>query len=138
MPSAPSSRAPADHIVLPEIISKEPLGPAVRQDDVKWLNIVKWTQFAMLNAEELGVGARNIDEAMKSQRPAVSRLLGPEGNFGEQLGLTNDWAARIVRLVGNYGEVFEANVGTNSKLAMPRGINSLWDRGGIQYAPPIR
>ena len=130
--------APADHIVLPEIISKEPLGPAVRQDDVKWLNIVKWTQFAMLNAEELGVGARNIDEAMKSQRPAVRRLLGLEGNFGEQLGLTNDWAARIVRLVGNYGEVFEANVGTNSKLAMPRGINSLWDRGGIQYAPPIR
>ena len=129
---------PRDHIILPDIISKEPLGPVVRQDDVRWFTIVKWTQFAMVNADELGVSRGNIDEAMKSGKPSVRRLLGKEGNFGQQLGLTNDWAARIVRLVGNYGEVFERNVGTSSRLGIPRGINSLWDRGGIQYAPPVR
>ena len=130
--------APRDHIILPDIISKEPLGPVVRQDDVQWLNIVKWTHYATVNAEELGVTQDNLGEAMKSQRPAIRRLLGLEGAFGEQLGLTKDWAARAVRLVGNYGEVFERNVGTGSELAIPRGINSLWNRGGIQYAPPIR
>jgi general L-amino acid transport system substrate-binding protein len=130
--------APRDHVILPDIISKEPLGPVVRQDDVQWLNVVKWTHFAMVNAEELGVSTKTIGEAMSSQKPSVRRLLGLEGSFGEQLGLTKDWAARIVRQVGNYGEVFESNVGTESKLAIPRGINSLWDRGGIQYAPPIR
>jgi len=130
--------APLDHDILPDIISKEPLGPAIRQDDPQWQTIVKWAHFAMVNAEELGVSRANIDEAMKSQRPDVRRLLGLEGSYGEQLGLTKDWAARIVRLVGNYGEVFERNVGSSSKLAIPRGINSLWDRGGIQYAPPIR
>jgi general L-amino acid transport system substrate-binding protein len=129
---------PADHTILPDIISKEPLGPAVRQDDVQWMNIVKWVHFAMLSSEELGIDQKNIGEAMQSQKPSVRRLLGVEGSLGEQLGLTKDWAARIVRLVGNYGEVFERNVGTASKLAIPRGINSLWDRGGIQYAPPIR
>ena len=129
---------PRDHIILPEIISKEPLGPVVRQDDVKWLNIVKWTYFAMVNAEELGMSRTNIDEAMKSQKPSVRRLLGLEGNYGEQLGLTKDWAARVVRLVGNYGEMFERNVGTGSKLGIPRGLNQLWNKGGIQYAPPIR
>jgi general L-amino acid transport system substrate-binding protein len=129
---------PTDHVILPDIISKEPLGPAVRQDDVQWLNIVKWTHFAMLNAEELGVGRSTIDEALTSQKPDVKRLVGTDGSYGEQLGLSKDWAVRILRLVGNYGEVFERNVGTGSKLAIPRGINSLWDRGGIQYAPPIR
>jgi general L-amino acid transport system substrate-binding protein len=129
---------PRDHIILPEIISKEPLGPAVRQDDVKWLNIVKWTQFAMVNADELGVSRHNLGEAMKSQKPSIRRLLGLEGDFGKQLGLANDWAANVLRLVGNYGEVFEANVGTGSKLGIPRGINQLWSKGGIQYAPPIR
>jgi general L-amino acid transport system substrate-binding protein len=129
---------PLDQVVLPEVISKEPLAPAVRQDDVQWLNIVKWTVFAMINAEELNVGRATLDEAMKSQKPDVRRLLGLEGNLGEQIGLSKDWAARIVRLVGNYGEVFERNVGVDSKLAIPRGLNSLWDRGGIQYAPPIR
>jgi len=129
---------PRDHIILPDVISKEPLAPVVRQDDVQWLEIVKWTQFAMINAEELGVGKENLDEALKSQKPSVRRLLGLEGKFGEQLGLTRDWAARIIRLVGNYGEVYERNVGTGSKLGIPRGLNSLWDRGGIQYAPPIR
>ena len=130
--------APPDHVILPDIISKEPLGPVVRQDDVQWLNIVKWTHYAMVNAEELGVGMQNIGAAATSQKPSIRRLLGLEERYGEQLGLSRDWAARIVRLVGNYGEVFERNVGTGSKLAIPRGINSLWDRGGIQYAPPIR
>ena len=127
-----------DHIILPDVISKEPLGPVVRQDDFQWLNIVKWTQFAMVDAEELGVGRANIDDALKSKKPSVRRLLGLEGDFGEQVGLTKDWAARIIRLVGNYADVYERNVGTGSKLAIPRGLNSLWDRGGIQYAPPIR
>ena len=129
---------PRDHVILPDIISKEPLGPVVRQDDFQWFNIVKWTQFAMINADELGVSRANLDEAMKSQKPAVRRLLGLEGDFGKRVGLTNDWAARVVRLVGNYGEVFERNVGTGSKLGIPRGLNQLWDKGGIQYAPPIR
>jgi general L-amino acid transport system substrate-binding protein len=92
----------------------------------------------MINAEELGVGGSTIDEATKSEKPSVRRLLGVEGNFGQQLGLSNDWIVRIIRGVGNYGEVFERNVGSSSKLAIARGINSLWDRGGIQYAPPIR
>lgn len=129
---------PTDHVILPDIISKEPLGPVVRKDDVQWFNIVKWTHFAMVNAEELGASSANLDEALKSQRPAVRRLLGLEGSHGEQMGLTNDWAQRIVRLIGNYAEVYERNVGTGSKLGIPRGINSLWDRGGIQYAPPVR
>ena len=131
-------KTPRDHIILPDIISKEPLGPAVRQDDFQWFNIVKWTQFAMVDANELGVSRRNIDEAMKSEKPSVRRLLGLEGDFGEKLGLTKDWAARIIRLVGNYGEAFERNVGKESKLGIPRGLNELWNRGGIQYAPPIR
>lgn len=130
--------SPRDHIILPDIISKEPLGPAVRPDDFQWFNIVKWTQFSMVDADELGVSQANIDDAMKSQKPSIRRLLGLEGDFGEKLGLTKDWAARIIRLVGNYGDVYERNVGTGSKLGIPRGLNSLWERGGIQYAPPIR
>jgi general L-amino acid transport system substrate-binding protein len=129
---------PDNHLILPEVISKEPLGPAVRQGDDQWLNIVKWTLFAMINAEEIGVGTRTIDEAMKSQKPDVKRLIGTEGNFGMELGLTNDWVVRIIRLVGNYGEVFERNVGAGSRLAIPRGLNALWNNGGILYAPPIR
>jgi general L-amino acid transport system substrate-binding protein len=129
---------PDDHIILPDVISKEPLGPAVRQGDMQWFNIVKWVNFAMINAEELGVNSQNIDEALKSEKPDVRRLLGNEGTYGEHLGLTKDWAARIVRHVGNYGEVFERNVGVGSRLGIPRGINQLWNVGGIQYAPPIR
>jgi len=131
-------RAPGDHVILPDVISKEPLGPTVRQDDPQWQTIVKWTHFAMVNAEELGVNRGNLAEALRSQRPDIRRLLGLEGSYGEQLGLTKDWVVRIVRLVGNYDDVYERNVGTGSKLAIPRGINSLWDRGGIQYAPPVR
>jgi general L-amino acid transport system substrate-binding protein len=127
-----------DHVILPEIISKEPLGPLVRHGDDQWFDVVKWTLFAMLNAEELGVSSKNVDEALKSNQPEIRRLLGTEGNFGEQLGLTKDWVVRIVKQVGNYGEVFERNVGSGSRLGISRGLNRLWTKGGIQYAPPIR
>src|SRR5260221_4059862 len=127
-----------DHVVLPEIISKEPLGPFVRHGDDQWFDIVKWVHFAMLSAEELNVNKANVDEQLKSDNPEVKRLLGGEKNFGEQLGLTKDWAYRIVKLVGNYGEVFERNVGQGSPLKIARGLNALWNKGGVQYAPPIR
>jgi general L-amino acid transport system substrate-binding protein len=129
---------PDDHVILADVISKEPLAPVVRQRDDDWLLIVKWTVYAMLNAEELGINSKNIDEAMKSTKPEVMRLVGTEGNYGEQLGLTKDWAARIIRHVGNYGEIYDRNLGTGSKLGIPRGMNQLWSAGGIQYAPPIR
>ena len=127
-----------DHIILPEVISKEPLGPVVRHGDDQWFDIVKWVHYAMINAEELGVSSKTVDEALKSDKPDVKRMLGTEGNFGEQLGLTKDWVVKIVKLVGNYGEVFEKNVGTGSRLGIARGLNNLWNKGGIQYAPPIR
>jgi general L-amino acid transport system substrate-binding protein len=127
-----------DHIILPEIISKEPLGPAVRHGDDQWFDVVKWTLFAMLDAEELNVNSKNTDEALKSTNPEIKRLVGTEGNYGEQLGLTKDWVIRIVKLVGNYGEVFERNVGQGSPLKIDRGLNRLWSKGGIQYAPPVR
>ncbi len=128
----------ADHIVLPEIISKEPLGPAVRHGDDQWFDVVKWTYFAMLNAEELGITSKNVDEMLKSNSPDIKRLLGTEGNFGEQLGLSKDWALQIVKQVGNYGEVFDRNVGAGSPLKIDRGLNKLWTKGGLQYAPPVR
>ena len=129
---------PNDHTILPEIISKEPLAPAVRHGDDQWVDIARWTHFAMVNAEELGVSSKNIAEALKSDRPEVMRLVGTKGRFGEQLGLSKAWAERIIRFVGNYGEVFERNLGTGSRLAIARGVNNLWNKGGIQYAPPIR
>ena len=129
---------PGDQVILPDVISKEPLAPVVRQRDDDWMMIVKWTLYAMLNAEELGVTSANVDEALKSKKPDVMRLMGTAGAYGEELGLTKDWAARIVRHVGNYGEVYERNVGAGSKLGIPRGLNQLWNAGGIQYAPPIR
>ena len=129
---------PGDHIILPDVISKEPLAPVVRQRDDDWMMIVKWALYAMINAEELGVTSKNIDEALKSKKPDVMRLVGTEGAYGEALGLTKDWAARIIRHVGNYGEVYERNVGSESKLKIPRGLNQLWNAGGIQYAPPLR
>nr|WP_244622763.1 amino acid ABC transporter substrate-binding protein [Microvirga brassicacearum] len=129
---------PGDSLVLPDIISKEPLGPVVRQDDMQWFGIVKWVNFAMLNAEELGVSSKTIDEALRSEKPDVKRLVGSDGDFGTDLGLTADWAAKIVRAVGNYGEVYDRNVGASSKLDIPRGVNQMWNMGGIQYAPPIR
>jgi general L-amino acid transport system substrate-binding protein len=127
-----------DHILLSGIISKEPLGPAVRQGDDQWFDIVKWTLFAMINAEELDITSKNIDEMKASTNPDIKRFVGTEGNYGEQLGLPKEWAVSIVKLVGNYGEVFERNVGSGSPLKIDRGLNKLWNKGGIQYAPPIR
>ena len=130
--------SPADHVVLPEIISKEPLGPMVRHGDDQWFDIVKWALFAMVTAEELGITQKNVDEKAKSDNPELKRVLGTDGNLGEQLGLTKDWMSRIVKAVGNYGESFDRNVGAGSKLGIARGLNQLWNKGGIQYAPPIR
>jgi general L-amino acid transport system substrate-binding protein len=129
---------PAEHVVLPEVISKEPLGPMVRHGDDQWFDIVKWTLYGMVGAEELGMTQKNVDEMVKSDKPEVKRAVGTDGNLGEQLGLTKDWLVRIVKATGNYGESFERNVGSGSKLGIARGLNNLWSKGGIQYAPPIR
>ncbi len=129
---------PDDHIVLPEIISKEPLGPSVRQGDNQWADLVRFVHHAMLNAEELGVTKANVDQMKNSTNPEIKRLLGTEGKFGESIGLTNDWAARIIKHVGNYGEVFERNIGEGSRLKIKRGQNALWTKGGLQYGIPIR
>jgi general L-amino acid transport system substrate-binding protein len=130
--------APADHVVLPEVISKEPLGPMVRHGDDQWFDIVKWSLYAMVAAEELGITQKNADEMAKSDKPELKRAFGTDGNLGEQLGLTKDWLSRIVKAVGNYGESFDRNVGAGSKLGIARGLNQLWSKGGIQYSPPIR
>jgi general L-amino acid transport system substrate-binding protein len=129
---------PDDHVVLPEIISKEPLSPFVRQGDDQWFNIVRWVHYAMLNAEELNINKNNVDDQLKSDNPEIKRLLGSEQNFGEQFGLTKDWAYRIIKLVGNYGEVFDKNLGVSSPLKITRGLNALWTKAGIQYGPPVR
>jgi general L-amino acid transport system substrate-binding protein len=131
-------KAPDDHVVLPEIISKEPLGPSVRQGDFQWFTLNKWVYYALLNAEELGVTSKNVDEMLKSANPEIKRLLGTEGDFGKGIGLDNDWVVKIVKGVGNYGEIYERNVGPNTPLKIARGLNNLWTKGGIQYAPPIR
>jgi general L-amino acid transport system substrate-binding protein len=110
----------------------------VRHGDDQWFDIVKWTLFAMITAEELGVTAKNVDEKAKQENPELKRVLGTDGNFGEQLGLSKDWVVRIVKAVGNYGEVFDRNVGAGSPLGINRGLNNLWNKGGLQYAPPIR
>ncbi len=126
------------HVVLPEIISKEPLGPVVRQGDEQWINIVRWTHFAMVGAEELGINKANVRTLGNSANPEVRRLIGEEGDFGKGIGLSRDWAVRIIEAVGNYGESFERNLGKGSRLAIARGQNRLWTEGGLQYAPPIR
>ena len=125
-------------MVLPEIISKEPLAPSVRQGDDQWYDVMRWTGFALITAEELGVTSKNVDEMLKSDNPNVRRLLGVEGDQGKGLGLSNDWAYKIIKQVGNYGEVFDRNVGEGSALKIQRGLNALWEKGGLQYAPPIR
>lgn len=131
--------SPDDYVVLPEVISKEPLGPAVRQGDEEWFDIVRWTLFAMLNAEELGIDSKNVQERAKSTtNPDVSRLLGGEGDYGKDLNLPKDWAVKIISQVGNYGEMFDRNVGPGSPLKIERGLNALWNKGGLQYAPPVR
>jgi len=129
---------PGSAIVLPEVISKEPLGPVVRQGDDEWFNIVRWSLFAMINAEELGVTSKNADKMKSSKDPNIRRLLGLEGIKGQGLKLSDDWAYNIVKQVGNYSEAFERNVGQGSALKISRGLNALWNAGGIQYAPPIR
>lgn len=129
---------PSAYVVLPEIISKEPLGPAVRQGDDQWANLVQWTLFAWLNAEGLGVTQENVDEKINSGNPEIRRLLGTEGEYGLGIGLDNDWAYQIVKNVGNYGQSFERNVGKGSRLNIARDQNKLWKDGGLHYAPPIR
>lgn len=129
---------PADHVLLPEIISKEPLGPSVRQGDDRWFNIARWTYYALLEAEELGVTQANVDEMLGSDNPSIKRLLGVEGDFGTPIGLTKDWAYQIVKLIGNYGESYDRNLGPSTAIGLQRGINALWNAGGIQYSPPIR
>jgi len=130
---------PDDSLVLSDVISKEPLGPAVRQGDEQWFNIVRWTLFALINAEEMEVAAAGVDELKaKSKKPDVRRLLGGEGSFGADLGLDAEWAARAIKAVGNYGEIFNRNLGKGTPLAIERGINAQWNAGGLLYAPPVR
>jgi general L-amino acid transport system substrate-binding protein len=131
--------SPDEHVVLPEIISKEPLGPAVRQGDDQWESLVRWTHNVLINAEELGVTQANVQEmADTSTNPEVKRLLGKDGDFGAAVGVGPDFAVNIIKAVGNYGEVFERNVGEGSPLKISRGLNALWSNGGIQYAAPVR
>jgi general L-amino acid transport system substrate-binding protein len=129
---------PSKAVVLPEVISKEPLGPVVRQGDDAWFNIVKWTLFAQINAEELGLTSANIDSMMDSANPNVQRLVGTSGDAGAKLGLDAKWAYNAVKQVGNYGEMFDRNVGPETPLQISRGLNALWSKGGLQYAPPVR
>lgn len=129
---------PDSAVVLPEIISKEPLGPVVRQDDDKWFNVAKWVLYAMVNAEEYGITSKNVDEMMKSDNPEVKRILGLDGPKGTGLGIRDDWSYQIVKQVGNYGESFDRTVGSGSPLKIDRGVNALWNAGGFMYAPPIR
>jgi general L-amino acid transport system substrate-binding protein len=130
---------PNDHVILPEIISKEPLGPVVRRGDEDWAKLVSWIHFAMVSAEELGITSANVDEKRADTNPEIQRLLGQGNNdFGKSMGLDPAWAYRVIKQVGNYGEVFERNLGRNTPLKLERGTNALWSNGGVQYAPPIR
>jgi len=129
---------PDDYIVLPEIISKEPLGPVVRHGDNQFADIVRWAQYAMLEAEEYGITSRNVDEMLKSDNPSIKRILGVTPGMGKALGVDEKWVYNIVKQVGNYGESFDRNVGKDSPLKVERGQNALWTKGGLQYAPPIR
>ncbi|WP_425405657.1 amino acid ABC transporter substrate-binding protein [Hwanghaeella sp.] len=129
---------PDEHVVLPEIISKEPLGPLVRHGDNQWGDIARWTLNAMVTAEELGVTAANVGEMKNSNNPEIRRLLGTEGDLGAMIGLDNEWAARAIAAVGNYGESYDRNIGPNTPLGLARGVNALWTKGGILYSPPFR
>jgi general L-amino acid transport system substrate-binding protein len=129
---------PQNHIVLPEIISKEPLGPATRQGDDQWSDIVTWVLNATITAEEKGITQANVDKMKSSKDPEVLRLLGVEGSQGKELGLSNDWAYNIIKSVGNYGEIFERNIGAKTPIGLQRGQNALWTKGGLQYSPPFR
>jgi general L-amino acid transport system substrate-binding protein len=129
---------PAEAIILPDVISKEPLGPVVRNDDVNWFNLVKWVAFGLVDAEELGVTSENADKALASTKPQVRRLIGVEGGFGKALGVEDAFVLHAVKAVGNYDEIFQRNLGAGSKLHIPRGLNQLWSAGGVLYAPPMR
>jgi general L-amino acid transport system substrate-binding protein len=129
---------PDGAVVLSDVISKEPLGPSVRQGDDQWFNIVKWALYAMVNAEEYGITSENVDEMRESDNPNIARLLGQDGNYGEGMGLDANWAYNIISQVGNYAESYDRNVGMDSPLQIERGVNALWTDGGIMYAPPIR
>lgn len=133
-----SAKNPADHLILPELISKEPLGPMVRRGDDEWAAIVKWVIYGLLEAEEYGITQANADQMKSSTDPVVGRILGTTDDTGKLLGLDKEWLARAIKATGNYGEIFERNVGPKSALQLPRGLNNLWNKGGIQYAPPIR
>jgi general L-amino acid transport system substrate-binding protein len=132
---ASQAPSPADHVILPEVISKEPLGPAVRQADPKWTDVVRWSFYAMLEAEEMGISSRNIDSLASSQNPAVQRFLGTQGEYGKMLGLDPRWAYNLVKQVGNYAEIYEKHI---IPIGIERGVNRLWKDGGLQYAPPMR
>ena len=129
---------PDDYIILPELISKEPLGPAVRHGDDEFFDIVKWVIYATMEAEERGITSANVDEKLKSQDPNVQRLLGTTPGMGQALGLNEKWGYNIIKTVGNYGEIYERNVGMKTPLKLERGLNGLWTNGGLMYAPPIR
>ena len=129
---------PGNHMILPEIISKEPLGPAVRQGDDQWADVVRWVYYATVTAEELGVTSSNVDSMKSSNNPEVLRLLGVEGSQGKELGLNSDWAYQVIKQVGNYSEIFERNIGENTPIGLARGYNAQWNKGGLQYSPPFR
>lgn len=132
--------APDDHVILPEIISKEPLGPAVRQGDDQWFDVISWVHYALISAEEFGITQANVEEMKNSENPDIKRFLGMEADskIGADLGLDADWAVKVIKATGNYGEIFERNIGEGSPLKIARGINALWSKGGLQYSPPIR
>jgi general L-amino acid transport system substrate-binding protein len=129
---------PEDHLILPDLISKEPLGPSVRRGDDEYFTMVKWIVFALIEAEEYGITQANADQMKSSTDPTVQRILGTSEDTGKLLGLDKDWAYRALKTVGNYGEIFERNVGPKSELKLPRGANNLWSKGGLMYAPPVR
>jgi general L-amino acid transport system substrate-binding protein len=131
-------KQPGDHMILPELITKEPAGPAVRQDDAQWFAVVRWTLMALIEAEELGITSANVDAMRASNEPEVRRFLGLEANLGQALGLPRDWAYQIVKNVGNYGEIFDRTLGARSDLKLARGLNNLWTKGGLMYAMPFR
>jgi general L-amino acid transport system substrate-binding protein len=132
------AKVPAEHLILPELISKEPLGPSVRRGDDEFFTIAKWVVYALIEAEEYGITQDNVDQMKTSTDPIIGRILGSTEDTGKLLGLDKEWAARAIKAVGNYGEIFERNVGPKSPLALPRGLNNLWSKGGIQFAPPVR
>ncbi len=131
-------KKPEDHIILPDVISKEPLGPLVRHGDDRWADIGRWTLFALIEAEELGVTSKNVEKMLASKNPAIQRFLGKEKDLGKPIGLDSDWVYRIIKQVGNYGEVFDRNLGLTTSLKVKRGINALWKNGGLHYAMPVR